>query len=493
MGQAKTTKVITLVTTVNGYTQTLTFDPTNLATGDTAAIDYSIPNDIAVDVTTQGGTFSVAGLTPNQTTVVNYINNGLNNGKTNPLILALGSVVTTNPGSLGSFLDELSPLRFGHFASSTAFNNSAFLTQQFDNYLASHRGADGTFLGGTGGIDSSGLTYNDPNTAGGLQMIHSRLLAWNPAPDHGLLSDVADPILAGVDMKQANMVTSVNQPVNLWNVFVSGDAVLGQNYSDPASGVVHSDTTTGAVQLGADYRITPHFLVGALFGYGHTDATLDNIGSTASVDTYSPAVYASYSDSGWYANALASYGFSEYDQDRNIAIGAFNSTAHSSPSGNQVVGNLDGGYDFHHGHWTFGPTLGLQYVHLEVDGYTETGAPGANLDVSDNQTDSLRSRLGGRISYAVQDAGMIFTPHLYASWQHEFLDQSRGITSQFDGLGAGSFSVATPNPSRDSALVDVGLDAQIDQTWTVFADYAVQAGQDNYFGQSVQAGVKIGF
>ncbi len=38
-----------------------------------------------------------------------------------------------------------------------------------------------------------------------------------------------------------------------------------------------------------------------------------------------------------------------------------------------------------------------------------------------------------------------------------------------------------------------GLDAQINETVTVFADYTVQAGQDNYFGQSVQAGVKIGF
>jgi len=29
------------------------------------------------------------------------------------------------------------------------------------------------------------------------------------------------------------------------------------------------------------------------------------------------------------------------------------------------------------------------------------------------------------------------------------------------------------------ALVDVGFDAQVDKTFTVFADYTVQAGQDN--------------
>jgi len=73
------------------------------------------------------------------------------------------------------------------------------------------------------------------------------------------------------------------------------------------------------------------------------------------------------------------------------------------------------------------------------------------------------------------------------------MDQSRGITSQFSDVGAGSFTVNTSNPSRESALVDVGVDAQINNTLTVFTDYSALAGQSNYFGQSVQAGVKIGF
>ncbi len=90
-------------------------------------------------------------------------------------------------------------------------------------------------------------------------------------------------------------------------------------------------------------------------------------------------------------------------------------------------------------------------------------------------------------------AGVTFSPHLTATWQHEFLDQSRGITSSFTQFSGGSFTVRTDNPSRDSALVDAGLDAQVNNCITVFGDYVVQAGQDNYFGQSVQAGVRISF
>jgi outer membrane autotransporter protein len=53
--------------------------------------------------------------------------------------------------------------------------------------------------------------------------------------------------------------------------------------------------------------------------------------------------------------------------------------------------------------------------------------------------------------------------------------------------------VNTPNVSSNSALADIGLDTQINNALTGFVDYSVQAGQSNYFGQSIQAGFKIGF
>ena len=431
-------------------------------------------------------------LTPNQTAVATYIDT-FDQHITSPAFANLVGALNTasgTPATLQNAFNQLSPLNFANFASSTAFNNASFTVQGLDGYLANHRGADGTFVGSDGGLDYSGLAVNDPNVDTGLQSVRSRLLAWSPAPSTGLLSDSSSLLPGGMDMKN---VTVNNSPTNLWNVFLTGNVILAQDFANNSAGIPYADTTTGAAQIGADYKITPHFLAGVAFGYGHTHANLDTIGSNANVNTYSPAVYLSYSNSGWYANALGSYGFSSYSQNRSVSIGAFNGTAHSSPGGNQIIGDLDGGYDFHKGNWTFGPTLGLQYTHLNVDGYTETGLPGADLTVNSNQADSLRSHLGGRVSYAVKSGTSIFTPHLSASWQHEFMDQSRGITSQFSDVGAGSFVVNTPNSSRDSALADVGVDAQINNTITIFSDYSVQAGQSNYFGQSIQAGLKIGF
>jgi outer membrane autotransporter protein len=83
--------------------------------------------------------------------------------------------------------------------------------------------------------------------------------------------------------------------------------------------------------------------------------------------------------------------------------------------------------------------------------------------------------------------------HVSASWQHEYLDSSRGINAQFTGTGGGSFVTQTDNPDRDAAFIDVGLDATVCKNVTVFVDYETQAGQNNFFAQSAEGGVKIGF
>jgi outer membrane autotransporter protein len=327
---------------------------------------------------------------------------------------------------------------------------------------------------------------NDPNVDPGLQMIHSRMLAWNDLPQ--TLSDVPGALLGGVDMKDMKACPGCKPASKPWDFFLRGNVILAQGFSQ--GDVPHFDDNSESVVAGADYHFTPHFLAGLTASYAHTDATLDDFGSSATVDSYSPGVYASYADAGWYANFIGRYSYNSYTQSREISF--LNQAASSGTNGQEGSVDLDGGYDFHCGPWTYGPVAGLQYTHLTVNSYSESNSD-ADLAVKEDQSDSLRSRLGGSVRFDGHWDGMTFTPHLTATWQHEFLDQSRGITSQFTQFNGGSFTVRTDSASQDSALVDAGLDAQIDQAITVFADYLVQAGQSDYFGQSVQAGVKISF
>jgi autotransporter-associated beta strand protein len=465
-------------------------------------------NLAALSVTAQGfGSVTISQLpiatlpgisyTPNQSAVATYIDTSFQNGASSPsfqaLLGALDNLTAAGPfpSALPDALDQLTTEKFTNFARTTVFNNASFSTQMFDSYMENKRSCRGDFLPCPDQIDSSGLTIVDPNMDPGLAQVSSRLLAWIPAPlPHGLLSDTSTPALGGVDNVAPNPVAGPEKVRDL-NLFVSGNVVLAQGFSQ--TDLSHFDSTTGGVQIGLDYRLTPHLEIGALFNFSHTDADLDNIGSKATLDSYAPAVFLSFADRGWYANALASYGFDSFTEDRQVSFGGLSALAHGVPNGRQITGDLDGGYDFHVKKWTFGPELGLQYTNLDIDSFTENGSDSIDLQVDREHTDSLRSRLGAHVGYSFNVKKAVITPHLDAFWQHEFLDGGQGVGEQLISVGTGSFQVNTPRSSRDSALIDAGLSADLNGRTSVYLDYVIQAGQSNYFGQSVQAGIKIAF
>ena len=415
-------------------------------------------------------TFStVPGLTPNQNAVATYIDNndGAIGGSLPGLITALGNATTA--AQLGDALDQLSPQSLQVFRR-IAFDNATFNTLDVTNHLANLRD-------GLTGFDGSQLTVSDPSLTSGASRIKSRL------QDPKDMRNAAD----AKDMKEMQPAAQI--PADRWSTFIVGDVVLADLSHD--QDMAHQDYTTGSVMLGTDYRLDDHFTVGAFLAYSHTDADLDHIGSSATVDSYSPGVYASYVDGGWYGNALFAYAFNSYTEDRNIQIGNLVGTNQSAPQGNQYTGSLTGGYEFKSGDFKYGPIASVQYVNLGINSFSEDG-PTA-LNVQSESDESFRTQLGVEARYAVRVGSMYLVPHISATWQHEFLDDNNGITSQFNNVGPGTFTVQTTPLDRDSAVIDVGLNADVTSNVTLFTDYQTEAGQSDFFAQSVAAGVKIGF
>jgi len=484
--------VITPVVFVAGTTNTVILAVNNNG-GFATGLNLNLDGSFYTSLTSTAGLgiqfTPPVGLTTNQGNLINKINQINTVGVANACFASLiASLLGTPASEFGSALDQLSPEKLGVF-SSIAFNDASFRAQNLDDYTAHRRNAVGNLQVNPDKWDTSGLTINDPTLDPTLAQINSRLLAWSPPRmPSGLMSD------------SVNALTTLaappnDDPANDWNFFVSGDVILGQNFSQPE--LDHTDYTTSDFQIGADYQIGKNFLVGALFDYSHTDTALDGQGSSATVDSYSPGLFASFAQDGWFANALGAWTDNAYTEQRVINIGAFNRIANGAPTGDEEMGDLDGGYEFHSKdkRWTYGPTAGVQYTHLNVDSFTETNGCSSDLSVSNEQDDSLRSRFGGRISYAMFDPAdkVTFTPFIDASWQHEYLAGSRCINSSFSELGFGTFTVSTPETSRDSALLVAGVNANISDDVTLFSNYAVQVGQNSYFGQSVEAGLKIGF
>jgi outer membrane autotransporter protein len=403
-------------------------------------------------------------------------------------VVAALNNTSTNTMALSGALDQLSPLGVASFGQNTIVNNADFVAEQFDNTMASLRREDGTFIEGNGQVDTSGLTVlnSDP----GIAPIASRLLAWTPSAPVRNSND--QTTYAGFDEKALVPVSPDNvQPRLPWDVFVQGTVVMAQDFSQ--QGLAHADVNTGGFLASADYHLTPHFLVGAGFAFNHTDGTLDTLGSKATLDSYVPSIYASYVNGGWYANGMANYGFNSLTEDRHLNFGGYSGVAHGASNGDQQMADLDGGYDFHMKRFTFGPTLGTQYSHFNIDPYTEQGSPGANLAVDNQFGDSFRSRLGGHVRYLFSGAGLTIAPHLDASWVHEYLNQSKRVSASFADIGSGTFQTTLPGGQRDAALLNTGIDLQINNNLMSFANYSAQVGQSHFFAQSVQAGFRIDF
>ncbi|MEI9999780.1 MAG: autotransporter domain-containing protein [Verrucomicrobiota bacterium] len=405
-----------------------------------------------------------------------------NDSRAAAILDALGKLPASD---LPAALAELSPAELDVFRN-VAFDNNTFNVSQLNNHLANLRD-------NLTGFDSSALTVQDPSLDPSLSQIQSHLLAYSPPLPGGLISDSTESMFGGIDTKDMKSTAFNATPTDRWSSFIAGNVILADLSTN--ANVADSNYTTGAVTAGVDYRLDEHFTVGALFAYAHTDATLDNRGSSATVDSYSPGLYASYVDGGWYGNGLATYGRNAYSEDRMVDIPGISGDNHGGTSGNQGTASFTGGYEFHQNAFKFGPVASLQYVHLSIYSLQEQGP--TSLAIDGQNQDSLRSLLGfeGRFVANVNSpvGPLSLNPHVSASWQHEYMNDSSGITSQFNGAAGGSFFTQTENTDRDSAFVDVGLDVTVCKNITVFVDYETQVGQSNFFAQSAQGGVRIGF
>jgi uncharacterized protein YhjY with autotransporter beta-barrel domain len=460
------------------------------------------PNDLDLTVTQN----PIQGQTPNQNAVAAV----LNQNPSNPIFAVINSNLSLTASDAPAILEELTPESL-QYARNIAFENSTFLVQRMNGVMADLRG-------GYGGLDTSAISVVSPGFNSGLGRSLGSLMAYNSPPYHSSApngvnyysgegsSDSSPAASGGATWDSSNQVISDSPNPYLahsnpsgsetpgFSEFISGDAVLAdlnKNQSTANSPSSKASYTGGDATAGVSFRMSSHLAAGVLFDYNHTNAKTDSSGSRTTVDSYSPGLFATYFDHGFYVNGLASFGYNNYSNTRNI--GFLGQTATSSPSGQQYVGDLDLGYDFHPAKdWVVGPTLGLTYTHLDIDSFSESGSL-ADLDVQSQSADSLRSRLGGHVVYQTNTGDVLLQPNITAMWQHEYLDNSSGITSSFNDFGTGSFTTQTAAPSRDSALIGVGLTATLNNSMALYFNYLVDVGASDYFAQSIVGGFKARF
>ncbi len=273
-----------------------------------------------------------------------------------------------------------------------------------------------------------------------------------------------------------------------FDTYVQSSGIFGQVNS--VNDLPNYHFTTGLIQAGIDYWLSPSFALGAYAGYGYTSAGYDD-GSHARLSSLILGLDATYRKGSFYLDAAAGVSINQYSLRRTIKFGSIDRAATSDPSGVQFNALLAGGYDFHRGNWTFGPLLSAEFSTLNVDSYTEQGANALNLKVANDSALSFKTNVGAHLGYDIKlSNGVRIHPELSLSWQHEFLNNDRTLRSSFAQGNGPSFGYTVPHQGRDTLISSAGVTVDFSDRWSGYAAYNGQLSS-NLISHSITVGLKM--
>jgi outer membrane autotransporter protein len=245
---------------------------------------------------------------------------------------------------------------------------------------------------------------------------------------------------------------------------------------------------------GVDFRVIDPLRLGLSFSYARTNVNENGLrrGSGLDIDSYTGSVYGHWEGSPWYLDGSLGYTRHDYGSTRMVNFTGFSGVASGKYSGDQYTARLGGGYPLQMGGAVLTPLADLAFSHLKTQGYTETGAAGANLQVNGQSVNSLRSGLGAKVAYRIDASEGRFIPEVRAIWRHEYLDTDASTTTAAYAAGGSSFTTTGAKPTSNAANVGVGLTFLSSGDMQLSGHYDAELKSD-YISHTGKAEVKYSF
>lgn len=395
-------------------------------------------------------------------------------GRCQDLVQTGNSVVGTGATTfdLGLNNDQTNDalLQISHDESPAAGNNAS------ETQISAVQGRISTLRSGSGrGVDFSGLLVPVGDRMISLATLRPGLSLDDAAPGNAAGQDDEETFGSGL------------------GIFVSGALSVGER--DGSNEELGYDFDTAGITVGADYPLSDSVVVGATVGYERTENDFDRNGGELEQDSYSVNAYGTYfvGDS-LYLEGVVGYAFNEYDQDRRIVYSNVNRTANGDTDGDEISLHVGGGYDWYREAWTYGLYSSLTYTRTEIDRFTETGANGLNLRYDSQTIRSLAGVFGAQASYAISTDFGIISPGARIEYEHEFDDDSRSLTVQYDADPSNTrFFVRTDSPDRNVFNVALSVAALFAGGTTLFADVQTLLGHEDVDQTTFTLGGRISF
>jgi uncharacterized protein YhjY with autotransporter beta-barrel domain/subtilisin-like proprotein convertase family protein len=301
------------------------------------------------------------------------------------------------------------------------------------------------------------------------------------------------------DAKESKYV--VEESFRRWELFTAGD--YGSFDVENGRSLTGFDSDVWVATVGAEYRLTKNITFGLAASYLKSDTDLSrNIGGL----TTEGMAFSAYGSAVWqnfYFDLLYSYGALDEDIQRRTGTG---SIAHGDVENRSNNIEFNTGYSFQFGQLRTGPLASIEWIHGELEGYSEIGGGSAALEYSGQSYDSLISRLGWQASLPIKTGFGEVTPQIRASWDHEYLNSSDSVsasllTSPFTTISASGVSrgdrvgasAETAQPGRDYLNLGAGVAAQFGDRISASLEYETHLFQQSAIAHFGSVRVSVAF
>lgn len=273
----------------------------------------------------------------------------------------------------------------------------------------------------------------------------------------------------------------------------NGDGLWAQGFGswgrwNGDGNAARQEQSTGAFFLGGDGLVTENMRLGLMGGYGHSSLKIDDRASSSSVESYTLGAYAGGQWDAFSLKGGLAHSWHSLDTSRFVSFSGFSDNLTTSYKARTLQAYGEAAYRFDIEGARVEPFANLTHIHLNTDGYSETG--GAAALTADSQSTGVTFTTLGLHGQTQADLGGV-TASLNGStgWRHAFGDTP---TATHHFAHGDNFTVAGVPVAKDAFVLDLGASVNLTENATLGVSYTGQFGA-GFTDQGLRASLNVAF
>ena len=224
--------------------------------------------------------------------------------------------------------------------------------------------------------------------------------------------------------------------------------------------------------LGIEKQLNDAFKVGVGYSYFYND--VEGFMRDSDVNTHTGFVYGEYRQNDWYTNAIASYGYSKYDENKHVAGDIYKAKYDVDNIGAQVMT----GYNASVAKVDVTPEAGLRYNNIHRDNYVDSAGQAVKAETMDVMTAVAGLKVGKDLVSCFGVRSFYWRPEARLAATYDLIsDKENAVVSLSNGSG---YVV------KGQRLNRFGIEAGADVTFYLSSDVESSVGYEGKFRKDYQ-------